>query len=220
MTPQQIEVRNTRRSDIPQILELQERVYPGIPGWRAEQLEKHLDAFPSGQVVACAAGRVVGMASSLIVHWDDWGLRHTWKEVTGNGTFETHSPTGRTLYGAEVFSDPSFRRLGIGKKLYQARRQICRALYLRRIMACGRMPNYHRVAREMPPEEYAMRVIWGDLKDPVLLFQLREGFHYCGVIHGYLPSDAESRGNATIIVWLNGRYDPSQPTKPSQGPIL
>lgn len=219
MTPQ-IEVRNTRHADIAQILELQARVYPGIPGWRAEQIEKHLAAFPAGQVVACAGARVVGMASSLIVRWDDWGLRHTWKEVTGSGTFDTHSPSGRTLYGAEVFSDPEYRRCGIGTKLYQARRRICRALNLRRIMACGRMPNYHRVAKDMPPEEYAMRVIWGDIADPVLLFQLREGFRYCGVVHGYLPSDTESRGNATIIVWLNPRYDPGRPTAPCPENIL
>lgn len=215
-----IKVRHCRRADIPQLLELQSRVYPGIPGWRADQLESHLRVFPAGQVVACAGRRIVGLASSLIVRWDDWGVRHTWREVTGSGSFETHSPDGRTLYGAEVFTDPSLRRLGVGKKLYRARRMICRALNLRRIMACGRLPNYHRHARAMPPEEYAMRVLWGDFKDPVLLFQLREGFHYCGVIHGYLPSDAESRGNATIIVWLNARHDAERPTLRPTGDIL
>ena len=56
--------------------------------------------------------------------------------------------------------------------------------------------------------------------DPVLRFQLREGFQYCGVIHGYLPSDEESRGNATIIVWVNDRFKPDQPTKIPEGPIL
>jgi len=124
------------------------------------------------------------------------------------------------IYGAEVFVDPSLRRAAIGKRLYQGRRQVCRALNLRRIMACGRMANYHRHASQMTPQLYAMRVIWGDLKDPVMLFQLREGFQYCGVIEGYLPSDTESCGNATIIVWLNERYKPERSTTIPEGPIL
>ena len=213
-------VRHTRPEDIPQIMDIQTRVYPKMGGWRQDQLESQLAIFPQGQVVTCVGDRVVGVASSLIVHWEDYGVQHTWKEVTGSGTFDTHDPTARTLYGAEVFADPAFRRLGIGKKLYQARRRLCRAMNLRRIMACGRMPNYHRYATQMSPESYAMRVIWGDLPDPVLRFQLREGFQYCGVVHGYLPSDDESVGNATIIVWLNDRYKSDRPTTVPEGPIL
>ncbi len=213
-------VRHTRITDIPQIMDIQSRVYPKIGSWRQDQLERQLASFPQGQAVACLGDRVVGVASSLIVRWDDYGAHHTWEEVTGDGAFDTHDPTGQTLYGAEVCADPSLRRLGIGKKLYQARRRLCRAMNLRRIMACGRMPNYHRYATQMSPESYAMRVIWGDLQDPVLRFQLREGFQYCGVIHGYLPSDEDSVGNATIIVWLNERYKADRPTLIPEGPIL
>lgn len=213
-------VRHMRAADIAKLIEIQERVYPGLGGWRREQLESQLKVFPQGQLVACLGARVAGAASSLIVKWDDYGTGHTWKEVTGGGSFTTHDPTARTLYGAEVFADPELRRLGIGRKLYEARRQLCRAMNLRRIMACGRMPNYHRHAAAMTPEEYAMRVIWGDLTDAVLLFQLREGFQYCGVVHGYLPSDAESCGHATIIVWLNERYQADRPTVIPKGPIL
>jgi len=215
-----VTIRNTRKSDMAQILALQDRVYPGIGGWRPEQLNRQLEVFPAGQVVACVDDKVVGMASSLIVRWDDWGTRHTWREITGGGMFDTHSPEARTLYGAEVFADPALRRHGIGRKLYKARRDICRSLNLRRIMACGRMPGYHRVAEGMSPEEYAMRVIWGDFKDPVLLFQMNEGFRYCGVAHDYLPSDKESRGHATIIVWLNDRFNASLPTRVAPGAIL
>lgn len=209
-----------RAADIDQVIEIQDRVYPGIGGFRRDQLESQLEVFAPGQIVACRGRRVVGAASSLIVKWDDYGTQHTWKEVTGDGYFTTHDPRARTLYGAEVFTDPELRRLGIGKKLYEARRRLCRALNLRRIMACGRLPNYHRHADKMSPEEYAMRVIWGDLEDNVLLSQLRQGFQYCGVIHGYLPSDRDSAGHATIIVWLNERYQPGRPAAVPKGSIL
>jgi len=214
-----VQTRHMRPADIAQVIEIQERVYPGLGGWRREQLERQLAAFPAGQLVACLGRKVVGAASSLIVKWDEYGTRHTWKEVTGGGLFDTHDPTARTLYGAEVFADPDMRRLGIGKQLYAARRRLCRAMNLRRIMACGRLPNYHRHAAAMTPEEYAMRVIWGDLEDRVLMFQLRQGFQYCGVIRGYLPSDAESAGHAAIIVWLNDRYRPDRPAATPRRPL-
>jgi GNAT superfamily N-acetyltransferase len=215
-----VEVRHLRKSDIPQVVDIQTRVYPDIGGWRPEQIARQLHVFPQGQVVAVQGRRVVGAASSLIVRWDDYGTRHTWKEVTGGGSFDTHDPAARTLYGAEVFADPDMLRLGVGSALYAARRKICRMLNLRRIMACGRLPNYHRHAAAMSPEEYAMRVIWGDLEDTVLLFQMRKGFHYCGICRGYLASDTESCGNATIIVWLNPQYRRDRPTVVPAGPIL
>lgn len=206
--------------DLHRVKEIQDAVYPGIGGWRMEQLESQLRVFPQGQLVACLGNTVVGAASSLIVKWDTYGTGHSYKEVTGNGFFTTHDPTARTLYGAEVFADPRSRRQGIGRTLYKARRRLCRALNLRRIMSCGRMPNYHLVADRMPPEEYAARVIWGDLEDPVLLFQLSERFHWCGVVRDYLPSDTESCGHANIIVWLNDRYRKEQPTAVPKGPVL
>lgn len=207
-------------ADLVRVKQIQDNVYPGIGGWRMEQLESQLHIFPQGQFVACLGDRVVGAASSLIVKWDTYGTNHTYTEVTAGGFFTTHDPTARTLYGAEVFADPRSRRLGIGRALYKARRRLCRALNLRRIMSCGRMPNYHLLADTMPPEEYSARVIWGDLKDPVLLFQLSEGFHWCGVVRDYMPSDKESCGHANIIVWLNDRYREGQPTAIAEGPIL
>ena len=84
---------------------------------------------------------------------------------------------------------------------------------LKRIIAGGRLPGYGKHAAHMSPEEYAKRVIWGDFYDPVLRFQLDEGFDYCGILHGYLPTDPESIGNAALIVWLNRYYDADQPTR-------
>ena len=205
-------IRHTRDTDIRSLIELQTRVYPTIQPWRERLLLKQLDTFPQGQIVAEIDGQLVGAASSLIVLWDEWEVEHTWKEITARGSFKTHNPEGRTLYGAEVFVDPAYRGAGIGHALYRARRKICRKLNLKRIIACGRLPGYEAYADAMGPEFYAQKVVWGDFVDPVLSFQLREGFSYCGVIADYLPEDVESHGNASLIVWLNPDYDPSQPT--------
>lgn len=213
-------VRHTRAEDIPELIRLQQRVYPDIPPWTRAKLSHQLDVFPQGQVTAECGGRVVGCASSLVVLWDDWAEAHTWKEITAAGTFRNHNPEGRTLYGAEVFVAPEVRGAGIGHLLYEARRTVCRAMNLKRIIACGRLPGYHRHADQMDVELYAKKVVWGDLKDLVLSFQLREGFRYCGVIEGYIPEDRESCGHASIIAWLNPEYDPARPTRIPEEDIL
>lgn len=201
-----VNIRNAVADDFERIRELQKKIYPTIEPFSREQHEQHLRRFPEGQLVAELDGNVVGAASSLIVVWDDYGHFHSWKEVTGGGSFSTHNPLGRTLYGAEVFVDPDIRRHGIGRSLYAARKRICREWNLRRIIASGRLPGYHRHANAMSANTYAMKVIWGDLDDPVLRFQMREGFQFCGVIEGYLPTDRESCGYAALIVWLNTEY--------------
>lgn len=212
VTAADIRLRNLEAGDIDEVIALQRRVYPDMPAYRRENLESQLRFFPQGQFVVEMAGRLVGAASSLVVLWDDYGLHHTWSSVTGSGTFDTHNPAGRTLYGAEVCVDPAIRKRGVGHLLYQARRRLCREMNLKRIIAAGRLPGYGRHATEMSAELYAQRVVWGDFYDPVLRFQIGEGFQYCGVIPGYLPVDADSLGNAALIVWLNPRYNPNRPT--------
>jgi hypothetical protein len=92
--------------DIPAPIALQRRVYPTISPWTQAKLEQQLTVFGQGQIVARAGGDVIGYAGSLIVSWDQWADAHTWKEITASGSFQTHDPRGRTLYGAEVFVAP------------------------------------------------------------------------------------------------------------------
>jgi len=209
----QLAIRNTDPTDFAAIQELQRRTYPAIPPWTDAQMAQQLERFPEGQFVAEIDGKVVGAASSLVVMWDDYAVDHTWKAVTGDGTFSTHNPAGRTLYGAEVVVSKGRRGSGIGRSLYQARARLCRRLGLKRIIAAGRLPGYHRHKDVMSPELYAMRVVWGDIEDPVLRFQMSQGFHYCGIIHNYLPEDHESCGHAALIVWLNRRAASPRPLR-------
>lgn len=212
-------VRNTIPADIPALIDLQRRIYPTIKAWTPQQMLDQIDAFPTGQFVALYGDRVVGGASSLVVLWDDWADEHTWEQVTAFGTFESHNPEGRTLYGAEVFVDPRLRGQRVGHALYEARRTLCRRANLRRIIACGRLPGYQAHAARMDIEEYVRRVLWGDLQDPVLGFQLKEGFRCCGVTRDYLAEDSASGGHASLIVWLNPHFDSTRPTRIPPGVI-
>lgn len=205
-------IRNTRLEDIDALVRLQREVYPDIAAWHRDRVVHQIEVFPEGQLVAFYGDQLVGCASSLVILWDEWADEHSWDEITAAGTFDTHNTAGYTLYGAEVFVSPRLRGKRVGHALYEARRRVCKALNLRRIIACGRLPGYHLLAHEMPVELYARKVLWGDLTDPVLSFQLREGFRYCGIMKNYIPDDHESQGNASLIAWINPDYDTTKPT--------
>lgn len=199
-------VRNTRPEDLSGIATLCQAVYPGTPPWNAGQINSHLAIFPEGQFVAVesATGRIVGMAASLIILWDDYDPKLDWNAFTSNGMFTNHDPErGRTLYGAEIMVDPTLQRSGIGKRIYTARRELTERLGLLRIRAGGRLRGYHRYAQRLSAEEYVIRVVRGKLHDPTLSFQLKQGFHVLGVISGYLHFDPESLGYAAVIEWIN-----------------
>jgi GNAT superfamily N-acetyltransferase len=211
VTVPRFEVRQTRETDFPGIAALSSQVYPDSPPWNDVQLRSHLTVFPEGQLVAIerATGRVVGMAASLIVLWDDYDLHAPWRDFTATGMFTNHNPAGRTLYGAEVMVHPDYQRRGVGGLLYAARRDLARRLGLMRIRAGARLRGYHRYAARLSPQEYVDRVVAGKLHGPTLSFQLRHGFRVIGVVSGYLRDDPESLGYAAVIEWLNPDANPS-----------
>jgi ribosomal protein S18 acetylase RimI-like enzyme len=207
-TPQDIVVRPTRPEDFDNVIALTRQVYPTTPPWTHAQLASHLSVFPEGQLVAVAGDRVVGMAASLIVYWDDYDFGTSWRDFTGSGTFSNHDPKrGRTLYAAEVMVAPDLQGRGVGGRLYAARRDLVTRLELRRIRSGARLRGYHRFADQMTADEYVAAIVAGKVRDATLSFQLRHGFTVLGVVDHYLRHDPESLGHAAVIEWLN----PQQP---------
>ena len=199
-------VRSMTADDVPAVVELQRRVYPQGPVWSSADLEKHLAVFPEGQLIAVdQAGRLVGSSSSLIIDWDDYAESAKWSAITGRGTFETHNPLGKTLYGADMSVDPLARRHGVGTLFYQVRMGMVRERGLKRMLTGGRIPGYSQVAQNMSPAEYVAEVVAGKRKDPTLSFQLANGLVVLDVVPDYLD-DTESHGFATLLEWLNPEY--------------
>ncbi|BDS08195.1 hydrolase YhcX [Oceaniferula spumae] len=205
-----VSIRNTQTSDIPDLIALYNRAFPSLvetdSAWRVDQLQSHLERFAEGQIIAELNGVPVGAASSLIVSLGSDPLRpHTYYGITDDGYFYNHDARGDTLYGADVYVDPDCQRCGIGKALYEVRRDICRKLNLRRILSGGRLLGYENHAKDYSAEEYVSLVQAGELHDPVLSFQLKEGFVVRDVMPNYIR-DARSHNHASLIEWLNPDY--------------
>jgi ribosomal protein S18 acetylase RimI-like enzyme len=205
--PPQVMIRNTLPADIPKVVGLQKESFPFLARygniWHPEELQSHLRIFPQGQFVAVEPdGTLVGSASTLIVSLDPEYAEHTWKEITADGTFTNHNPEGDSLYGADISTHPKYRHEGIGKMLYNTRKQLVTKLNLRRMIGGGRLFNYCEFAGRMSALEYAQRVVKGELRDPVLSFELDNEFKFIKILPNYLD-DVRSLNNASFIEWLN-----------------
>ncbi len=218
MEVQKIELRNLRMSDYLELKDIMIRAYENWDGayWKEHHLEALLGKFPEGQIAAVVDGKVVGCALSLVVKYDDFGDDHTYKQITGNYTFDTHDKDGDTLYGIDVFIHPEYRGLRLGRRLYEARKELCENLNLKAIIAGGRIPNYGQYADEMTPKEYIQKVKLKEIYDPVLSFQISNEFHVKKVLQGYMPGDEESRAYATLLEWNNIYYAKSLKQFPLQ----
>ena len=205
-----VQIRNLQIEDYAQLSQSFTRVYSDGSDvfWTHKQIQKLINIFPEGQIVTVVDDKIVGCALSIIVDYDKVKNDHTYAQVTGKETFNTHNPEGNILYGIEVFIHPGYRGLRLARRMYEYRKELCETLNLKAIMFGGRIPNYHKYADKMRPKEYIERVRQRDIYDPVLTFQLSNDFHVRKVMTNYLPNDEESKHYACLLQWDNIYYQP------------
>ena len=210
-TINKVELRNLQIEDYKELKKSMVESYPEMTDsfWKEEQIENLLQKFPEGQLVIVVDDIVVGSALSLIVT-EDFALKtRTYKGITGNFTFSTHNPKGDVIYGIDVFINPKYRGLRLGRRLYDVRKELCEQLNLKSIIFAGRIPNYGKYKDEITPKVYIEKVKKKEIYDPVLSFQLSNDFHEIRVMKNYLEGDVESQEYAVLLEWNNIYYDDS-----------
>lgn len=175
--------------------------------WKKYQIESLLEKFPAGQIVIKINGELAGCALSIVVNYADFEGAHTYREVTDNYSFNSHSNSGDVMYGIDVFIKPEFRGLRLGRRLYDYRKELCEKLNLRGIIFGGRIPNYHKYAAELTPKQYIEKVKRKEINDPVLNFQISNDFHPARILKGYLEGDEASNEFAVLLEWDNIYYE-------------
>lgn len=202
-----IDVRKLRPEDYDSLIDAMIGAYGNYENyWKKHTLEKLIGLFPDGQFCVEVNGRVAAAALSIIVLYELYGDDHNYREITGNFSFDTHTADGDVLYGIDVFVHPEFRGMRLGRRLYQARKELCEKLNLKGIVIGGRLPNYHNFSNEMSPREYISKVRSKEIHDPVLNFQLANNFHVIRVLKNYLEGDQESEEYAALLQWNNIYY--------------
>lgn len=200
-----VTVRPYTLKDFDGLIDIQREAFPppfpeGL-WWNREQIAAHIDNFPEGAMLAEWNGKIVGSATSLIIHYD--GSPHTWAEVADEGYIGgSHDPDGDSLYGIDVCVRPSFRGKGIAKALYAARKKLVMRLGLKRFVAGCRIPGFHRYAHDMNADEYVRRVTNEEIYDMVLSFMIKQGLTPLQILDHYVE-DEESLNKAVLVEWRN-----------------
>jgi predicted amidohydrolase len=203
-----IEISALTIEDYKELKEVMIGAYQSMPNsyWKESHIRSLIQKFPEGQIVVRVNGKIGGCALALIVKGEDFDDHHTYREITGNYTFNTHQNDGNVLYGIDVFVNPDFRGLRMGRRMYDYRKELCEQMNIKRIVMGGRIPNYHKYANELTPGKYIEKVKNREIDDPVLNFQLSNDFRPVRIIKGYLEGDEASNEYAVLLQWDNIYY--------------
>jgi len=204
-----IELHFLTLNDYKELKEAMIQAYSSMPNsyWKENQIKSLIDKFPEGQVVIKINGELAGCALSIILDYDSFDDQHTYKEITGAFTFDTHNKDGDILYGIDIFIKSEYRGLRLGRRLYDYRKELTENLNLRGIAFGGRIPNYHKYAASLSPKEYIEKVKRKEIHDPVLNFQVSNDFHPSKILKNYLKGDEDSGEFAVLLEWDNIYYE-------------
>lgn len=167
-------------------------------------IEAYARVFPEGYFVALLDGVPVGQGAGIFLDFDFDDPQHTLDGITGENQCGNHDPDGEWYYGTDISVHPAYRGLGVGRLLYEARKDLVVREGKRGIIAGASLPGYFEHKHEMTASEYVDRVVAGELTDPTLTFQLANGFEVRGMLENYLDDPADD-GWAALIVWESDR---------------
>ena len=167
------------------------------------------ELFPEGGFMVLDGDKVVGIGLGIFVDYDISEPQHDLHEVAGEEGFGNHDPDGDWYYGIDIAVHPDYRGRGIARRLYELRKEVVIDHNRKGFIAGGVLPGFVDHKHEMTAQEYVDAVVAGELFDPTLSVQLRNGFEVLGVIADYVE-DPTTDNWASFLLWRNPHYDPDK----------
>ena len=202
-------VRNTTKDMAARLAEIQRACFPTLSEKQLiteQHFSAHVDLFPEGQhAVLTDDGLVVASSTDIRYNINFNHIEHRYMDVSGNNWLKSHDPNGEWLYGIDIGVHPDWRGHRLSSLLYTARKNLAQELGLRGHVAGGMLKGYHAHKDKLSVEAYVDKVVAGELFDPVLSVQLRQGFSVAGIIQDYLD-DPSCDNKAALIVWHNPEF--------------
>ncbi len=201
-------LRTIEATDYEPLAELMDLVFHDVGGaWPRMTIMDLIHQFPDGQICIEDKGKIIAAALTIKVSYNRFSLPHLYSDIITEHNVIQNQVTGDAMYGLDVFVHPDYRGLRLGRRLYDARKELCRSQNFKAILAGGRIPNFHLHAAELSISEYIEKISRKELYDPILSFQLANGFDVKRIMRDYLPEDDASQGYATLLEWDNVFYE-------------
>jgi GNAT superfamily N-acetyltransferase len=176
---------------------------PGVFGL-GEDWADAVTRFPDGQFIAVTEvqgkPKVVGLALSIRTDYQPSAKPLSWREMIGDLSLKNHNPKGRWLYGVEKAVHPDYQGRGIGSALYKAQFSLIKRYNLRGMYAGGMLKGYKHYRHRMSIQEYAGKVMRGEIFDPTVSVQMKKGFKARTIIENY-SWDHEANHTGMLIVY-------------------
>ena len=203
-----LNLRTLTPDDYQELAALMDLVFPDVGGaWPESTIMDLVTQFPDGQICIEDSGKMIGAALTMKVDYTRFSLPHKNSDLVNANDVVQHNPKGDAIYGLDVFVHPDYRGLRLGRRLYEARKEMCRANNLKAILTGGRIPGFKKYSDQMRVSEYIDKVKRQEIHDPILSFQLSNDFDIKRLMRGYLPEDDKSQGYGTLLEWDNIFYE-------------
>lgn len=190
------------------VAELLEICFPNMPEedqYSAEELCEQAEIFPEGTIIARADERVIGMGTGIFTDIDFNALPSSENDLLYTDGKSNHREEGDFYFGSDLAVHPDYRGRGIAREIYNRRKKLVTERGKKGFVAASVLQGYVDHKADLDPVTYIARVVAGELFDPTLSVQLRNGFEVICPLKGFFQHPPSDHWSA-LIMWRNLDY--------------
>ena len=191
------------------VAELVRLCFPDMPQreqYSVAELEEIVDIYPEGTVVALDGKRPIGMGTGIFTDLDFANLPPLEDELLYDEHDQLrHNWQGDYYYGSDIAVHPNYRGRGIARKMYEWRKKQVTDHHKKGFAAAAVLPGFANYLDSLTAESYVESVVAGELFDPTLSVQLRNGFHVVRLVHNFFEYP-RSKNWSALIRWDNPNF--------------
>ena len=188
------------------VFELIEICFPTMPPEEQhdiEDLEEAAEIFPEGTIVVLDGDKVVGLGMGFFLNVDFDNLPPKETDLLYTLDESNHDPDADYYYGSDLAVHPDYRGRGIARQIYNRRKAVAIKHNKKGFAAAAVIPGYADHKHAMDIHTYMDKVIAGELFDPTVSVQMRNGFRVVKLVHDFFKFPLSDDWCA-MILWENG----------------
>lgn len=170
-----------------------------------QYFEQIVKILPEGTIIALEGDKVVGMGSGIFVDLDFNHLPPTEDDLVATALQTNQRTSGDYYYGTDMAVHPDYRGRGIGRAIYTRRKAVVKQYNKKGFAAAVVLPGFVNHKDEVDIHQYVSKVVAGELFDPTLSVQLRNGFKVVRLLHNFFD-DPRTDNWSVLICWQNPDY--------------